>query len=129
MLRGKIYNSERARQLRDFSGLRFGNITPTDIDGMIEYKNIGYIIIELKYDDNELPHGQQLALERLTDDLERAGKKTLCIVATHDTTNPEDYIDVANAIVTSCRYKRVWQQGSGYKTVRELIAWFISKIE
>ena len=33
--RGKIRNRECAGQLKDFSGLRFGKITPTDIDGFV----------------------------------------------------------------------------------------------
>jgi len=48
-VKGVIHAPQRATQLRDYSGLLFGNITPTDIDGLIEYKNIGYVIIELKY--------------------------------------------------------------------------------
>lgn len=35
--RGKIQNEEFARRIIDFSGMRYGNITPTDIDGVIEY--------------------------------------------------------------------------------------------
>jgi len=38
-VRGKIEHRDRARQIRDFSNLRYGNITPTDIDGLIEYQN------------------------------------------------------------------------------------------
>lgn len=106
--RGAIHNRPRAKQLRDYSGLRFGKITPTDIDGLIEYKNKAYVILELKYGDTELPFGQRLALERLTDDLEQVGKPTLCIVATHDTHDCNKDIDAANTIVTKYRLKREW---------------------
>jgi len=31
-IRGKVYNPGRAGQLKDFSGLRWGSMTPTDVD-------------------------------------------------------------------------------------------------
>ena len=40
-LRGATTYKERAKQGRDFTGLRYGNITPTDIDGLIEYHGKG----------------------------------------------------------------------------------------
>jgi hypothetical protein len=44
-LRGVIQNVGRKQQINDFSELRFGNITPTDMDGCIEYKDKAYIFI------------------------------------------------------------------------------------
>ena len=126
--RGKIYNTQRAKQLRDFSGLRFGNITPTDIDGLIEYKNKAYVIIELKYRENELPPGQKLALERLADNLQKSGKTTLLILASHNQTNPNDEIDVANSTITSYRYKGKWYLQNQF-TVLELVKSFLNWIE
>lgn len=32
-----IYNRDRMRQIIDYEGCKFGNIMPTDIDGLIEY--------------------------------------------------------------------------------------------
>ena len=98
-VRGKIHTPDRAKQLRDFSGLRFGTITPTDIDGLIEYQNIGYVIMEFKAKDNIVLDGQRLALERLTDDLSLAAKNTLCIIAYHDTDSNET---IDTATVRSC---------------------------
>lgn len=72
--RGKIQYRERRKQLVDFSGIRIGNITPTDCDGLIEYHDKAYIIFEIKYRDAEVPHGQRLALQRSIDDFKRAGK-------------------------------------------------------
>ena len=37
--RGVIQNRDRKKQIIDFSGLKYGKITPTDIDGLIEYKD------------------------------------------------------------------------------------------
>ena len=108
MQRGQIVFRNRAKQIKDFSGLLFGNITPTDIDGLIEYHGRAYIIIELKLIGAPIPYGQRLALERLVDDLQRVGKRSLCIIAEHNTVNTEDVIDVAKAIVSEYRVRRQW---------------------
>ena len=45
----KIRNPYRMRQLIDFTGLELeGGIYPTDIDGLIEYHDQEYILIEVK---------------------------------------------------------------------------------
>lgn len=106
--RGAIINRNRAKQLRDFSGLRFGTITPTDIDGLIEYHNQAYVLIETKYGKAPMPYGQRLALERLTDDLEKSGKPTLCIISSHLEHNYEKDIDTAHTQVTEYRLKKEW---------------------
>lgn len=137
--RGKITSPDRARQLRDFSGLRFGTITPTDIDGLgmvqlsvptiaglIEYHNKGYVIIELKLKGASVPGGQRLALERLHNDLSKAGKETLCIIAEHNAFDPEQPIDVARAIVTEYRRTQGAQWHPDNKsTVKDAIASFL----
>ena len=121
--RGKIRNREYATQVRDFSGLRFGNITPTDIDGLIEYHGKGYVFIETKHAEAELPFGQRLALERICDDLQKV-KPTLIIVASHDT---DGDIDVAETTVTEIRFKGKWRQRDG--TTRQLIESFIRHLD
>lgn len=127
--RGQIVTPDRARQIRDFSGLLFGTITPTDIDGLIEYHGKGYIIIEVKLSGARVPDGQHKALERLTDVLWRAKRLAICIVATHNTVNVEEPIDVANAIVHEYRYMGMWRHPQDIHTVRELAEWFMAKLE
>ena len=127
-VRGEIHNRARAKQLRDFSGLLFGNITPTDIDGLIEYHGKGYIGIEMKLTGASLGLGQKLAFERLTDDLSRAGKPTIYIIASHDSDDPNEDIDVANAIVSEYRFKGKWRTLQSRYTVRDLAVLFIEKI-
>ena len=68
-MRGKIINRDRRKQIIDFSGMRLKHkITPTDMDciisieptsatAMIEYRNLGYVFIETKYNDAKLPFG------------------------------------------------------------------------
>ena len=62
-----IKNRENAAKIKDFGSLRWGKISPTDIDGFIEIGNEKFIFIECKYGDSELPTGQRIALERLVD--------------------------------------------------------------
>jgi len=125
--RGQIVSRSRAKQIRDFSGLLFGNITPTDIDGLIEYHGKAYVFIEVKLNDAILPDGQRLALERLTDDLHRV-KPTLLIIARHDAVNPDDDIDVAIAIVAEYRYKGHKHEGCT-GTVKELVNRFFEAVD
>ncbi len=100
--RGEIQNEKRAKQLNNFNNLRYGNITPTDIDGCIEYHNKGYIFIEIKYGDKDLPFGQKLALERLVIDTSKA-KASIAIVAEHLVDNPQEQVNVA-----SCKVREIF---------------------
>ena len=126
--RGQIVSRNRARQIRDFSGLLFGNITPTDIDGLIEYHGKAYIFIETKLGNASLPNGQRLALERLADDLTKV-KPTLLIVAMHNAINPDDDIDVATAIVAEYRFKGHKREGHSETTVKDLIIKFLETVD
>jgi hypothetical protein len=123
MERGKARNKDHTTQERDYSGLRFGNITPTDLDGMIEYHNIGYVYLEYKFQDADLPHGQALALERQCDDMSKV-KPVLGIIASH-TNLPEEPIDGANAIVSRFRFNHKWTMPMTTTTTKELVGRFL----
>lgn len=124
-MRGETTNKARAMQGRDFTGLRFGNITPTDIDGLIEYKGICYIFLEAKVTGAEMSFGQKLALERLCDDLQKS-KPTILILCTHNTPVDKE-IDFSKAIAERYRYKGQWLNYG--KTTKELVTKFIERIE
>ena len=126
--RGVINNRERAKQIRDFSGLQYANkITPTDIDGMIEFGDKAFVFMELKFGNKDLPYGQRLALERLTDNMENAGKFSIAIIATH---NADVYfdIDVAECYVTERRINKQWKIAH-HETVKEMIDKFLKLIK
>lgn len=123
--RGIIRNRQYATQIRDFSGMRFGSITPTDIDGYIEYRGRCHVLIELKYGEARLPYGQKLALERLCDDLEQA-KPTLAIIASHTCVGD---IDVAGATVTETRFHGKWYPREDGASVREMTERFIDWVK
>jgi len=123
---GKIVWRSRARQLNDFSGLVFDyGISPTDIDGLIEYRDSCYIFIELKSKGKSMSRGQAMAFQRLTDDLQIT-KPTIFILAEHETEDEEQDVDAANCIVSWHRYNHTWFPGSK-ETVRQLCDRFIKQ--
>jgi len=124
--RGVIRNREYANQVKDYSGLRYGNITPTDLDGMIDFQNLAFVFIELKFANAELPYGQRLALERLTDDIESTGKAAITIVAEHNTSRDKD-IDVAHCKVVEARIQGEWKSFPDNFNVRWVIDYFRAK--
>lgn len=126
--RGVIRNRDVAAQVRDFSGLCIGTISPTDIDMLIEYHGRYFIFAETKYGDTDLLFGQRLAQERLCDATERAGKPSILFITTHHSRPPED-IDMAHTIVTEYRYRRKWRTPPENITLGEAIASFIKKQE
>jgi hypothetical protein len=127
--RGAVRNREAAEQGRDFTGLRFGTISPTDIDGFIDFGNQCFVLIETKHVGADLPKGQRLALERLVDACEDAGKRSLLIIAGHETPFDEQ-IDVARCLVREYRTRKQPRSGPVPRcTVRKLIDLFLAHEE
>lgn len=122
--RGKIQFRDRSRQIIDFSELQYGSITPTDIDGLIEYKGIAYAFIEMKYGVVEMPKGQKLAIERIINDLQKSGKLSAAFLCQHNVQNPEIDILAANSIVRSCYFNKIWRL-DGKKTLKQRLDAFI----
>lgn len=123
---GKIIFRDASKQLNDFSGMKFGSITPTDLDGLIEYQNSAYVLIETKRVGALFTGGQKLALERLCDDLNNIYKPTILILAEHNIENPKEDIDVAKTKVRYFRFKGIDYPGKG-ATTREITERFLNK--
>lgn len=122
--RGVIAHRDRAKQIVDFSGLRFGNITPTDIDGLIEYQNRCFLLLEFKhYSRPDMPAGQRVALERLA---LRLSKPTLLLLALHYTELGED-IDAASCTVHRYFWGGEWCMPESIVYVEEAARGFIEK--
>lgn len=81
-----------------FEGLDHGNLYPTDIDAVLEYKNKGYLFFEVKGKDKELSTGQKLALERLVNDTGE-NKLSIAVVVEHNVSDPEEEIKLKDCIV------------------------------
>lgn len=123
-----FHNKEYAGVLIDFTNLQKEKIHPTDIDGLIEYKDKCYVFIEYKYKDSDVPFGQELAYVRLANDV--APKPAIVIVAEHDGPNEEGVVDGGNCIVREyyTNHSGMWHpiKGTTIK-VNELVKTFINK--
>jgi hypothetical protein len=107
--RGVIRNRAAAQQLRDFSGLRYGRITPTDIDAYMEFGGRLFIFVEAKFGGAALPRGQMLAMERLVDAVHMPPQRyAAAIVVGHETQGAD--VDFANAVVRVWRWSGKWRQ-------------------
>ncbi len=126
MDRGVIRDRQRSTQVIDYSGLRYGKCTPTDIDGLIELAGKVFIFIEYKFSDAQMPYGQRLALERVVDMMNEL-KPSLLIHAQHFS-QPEQDIDGANAKVVKVRTNRQWTtEWVAGRTVKEVADKFIER--
>lgn len=82
--RGVYQNINRGRQLLRFDGIRYDNITPTDIDAVIEYQNKCWILHEVKTKGKDVPFGQKLLFERWIKDSKKVGKHAIAIISEHE---------------------------------------------
>jgi len=126
-VRGKIRNQEHARTLRDYSGMAWGRITPTDIDGFVEFGDRIFVLIESKYGNAPLSVGQRLALERLADAIGRT-RHCLLVVCTHSTQTNEE-IPMHTCIVTQYRSGGIWRTPKSQTTLKEIVDQFKARFE
>jgi len=120
--RGAIRDAKKIARLRDFTGLRFGKITPTDVDGLLEFRGKCYVLMEAKHGSAPLPDGQRIAYERLADDLMVAGKPMLVLHLIEMGPEPIDY---AKCLVVRARVGGEWTQRYSGITCREAIDRFL----
>jgi len=118
--RGEIRNRERAKQLRDFTGLRWGKITPTDIDSFTEFDDKLYVWTEAKLRGVKMPYGQRLAFQRLCDAIAETGRIATYLVVEHDGAPGQD-IDYAACPVTEFRFEGLWRPPDKLITCRAAI--------
>ncbi len=125
--RGVINNRKAATQVKNFAGLRYERITPTDIDGYLEFRNICHVLIETKHGTTELPFGQRLALERMCDDLNFAKPgRVILILTSHNSEDTED-IDMAAAKVIEVRWNGKYYKRNG-ETTKQCIDKFLQYV-
>lgn len=111
-------------RIMDFSGLQWGKIHPTDIDGFIEFKDKLYIFIESKHGNAPLPTGQRLAFERLVDAIHNSGRISIGLVFSYQET--ADTVTIADLPVQSYRYRNDWHIPKTALTVRNAIEQMMS---
>lgn len=123
--RGEIRNEKFASILKNFSGLRrHRNITPTDIDGIIEYNGSAFVILEGKFGQAQMPYGQQRCFEAICAAITQGGKHACCIVFSHQA-KPGDQIDVSACSVSKFYFNGKWWPGDkNQRTVLQVVEAF-----
>lgn len=115
---GVINHADRARQLMLFKGIvRHRRISPTDLDGLIDYNGEAFIILEGKVKGTKLQTGQRKAIENLCKAL---SKFSIALVFEHKTPTTEDVI-VKDCIVTKVYEDDNWRVPETKRTVLEAI--------
>ena len=106
--RGKIRHPLKASQQIDYSGVRYGNATPSDIDGMLELRDKLFVFFEFK-DANAQPltGGQRIALQRIADAISKGGKRAIVIIGEHRTPIGQD-IMADNSTALEVRWEGKW---------------------
>lgn len=107
--RGRIKHLDRYKQLISYEGLeRRRKITPTDIDGMIDYRGNAFIFLEGKLEDKEIDYGQKLAIENIINGLSESGRPSCCLIFRHNK-KPEELIIAKECIVSDIYYQHKWR--------------------
>lgn len=117
------------KQLIDFEELNIdGYIYPTDIDGIIEYKDSEYILFEVKYSGVDVPLGQRIAIQRMVDDFTKIGKRAVAFVCEHTVRDADEPVVAAWCKVREVYYgeEKQWKIPEKETTVREAIDRFQS---
>lgn len=123
--RGEIRNRAYAAQIRDFRGLRFGKITPTDIDGFLDFGDRLFVFVESKFGGSAMPYGQRLALQRLCDSCHVPPRRhAIVLIAAHMS---DTDIDFANSKVTEYRWFGKWIHEGRSVTVRAAIDGLVNR--
>ena len=118
----KLIHNPRIRQVIEFDGLQYGTITPTDIDGCIEYHDKAVVFMEYKLQGYGMPDGQKKCLERLTDDITLAGREAVLLLCQHTIYDIWQTVPGKDGKVVGVYYKGEWHDGNG-KTVK----WYCDK--
>jgi hypothetical protein len=106
---GKIRYPNRAFQHIDFTGIRYGNATPSNVDGVLELEGKLFVILEYKHESAQpMSKGQRMMIERIADGLDGAGKYSIAVVATHSSPVGAE-IDGANSPAVEIRWKGDWK--------------------
>lgn len=106
-----VIQSERIKQVLNFEGMKFGNITPTDMDMVIEYHDKAVVLCEYKLLGCGMPYGQRICLERIARDIEKAGKESVVLLCIHNVKDVYKDIPAKDAFVRAVYYHGKWHKG------------------
>jgi len=127
-IRGSIRHLDRYKQLISFEGLeRHRKITPTDIDGLIDYAGNAFFYMECKlesrYNEAGLDYGQRRAIENLIESHRMAGHLAMAIIFVHNCL-PEELIIARDMNVREVYFEHKWKTPKSNWLVINAINWF-----
>lgn len=123
--RGKILNPVFSNQVIDYSNMKLGKITPTNIDGYMDIKGKGHWFYEAKYGDSKPRRGQVLAFERLAD---ATAPFSIYIIGSHECPSTAS-IMASETVVTNVRFLKKWIQPKEKLTTKVLTEMFVNYLK
>lgn len=125
--RGSYNHASIGRQLLRFDGISYGNVTPMDVDGLIEWKDKKRVLLEIKMKGVKVLGGERLALERMVNDFSMAGKEAIAIIADHKVFDTREDVQVRDCLVRELYHSRekLWRPPKKMMTVQMLLDSFI----
>ena len=128
---GVFDHDERARQLIRFDGMNVGKCSFTDIDAVMEWRDLGWLVFEVKQTGKEIPVGQRIALERFVRDASAAGKYAVASVVEHSVMNPHEDIYLRDCLVRwlFVAGELIWRPPKRWMNAHELMMDFINVID
>ena len=125
--RGSYNHRRMGKQLLCFDGITYGNVTPMDIDGLIEWHDQKRVLLEIKLNGVKVLGGERLALERMVNDFAKIGKESIAIIADHKVFETDKDVMVRDCIVREIYYSRekVWRPTKRIMDVGTLLDSFL----
>jgi len=108
-LKSLIRNSKEVRKTIDFTGVQNGLMHPSDIDAVLEFDNDILILMEVKKQGIEIPVGQKLLLERLSQSWHTSRSVVLKVEYLNIFKDDED-IPLDQCYVTEFYFNKVWRE-------------------
>ena len=125
--RGSYNHANMGRQLLRFDGLRYNNITPMDIDGLIEWKDRKRVFLEVKLQNTKILDSERIAYERLVNDFTKLGKESMAVIAYHKVFDTSKDIYVGDCLVHEIYHgsEGYWRPPKKMMTVQTLLDYFL----
>lgn len=128
---GVFEHTERAKQLIRFDGMNMDKRCFTDFDAVLEWRDLGWLVLEVKYGNKEVPTGQRIALERFVKDASSCGKYAVAAVVEHNVSDPRDDVFLRECLVRSiyATYEYRWRPPKRYMNAHNLMREFVSYVD
>lgn len=116
-----LRNRQWASQQKVFANLKWGSISPTDIDAFLDFGDRLFVFIEVKYGKRMPDTGQRIALERVCDACESPERVSVVLLASHEC---DGDIHLCDLPVFRYRYNRRWRNLTKDLSVKEAVDLF-----